>query len=179
MPSYQTHLTTAYKAFFTPIWLHSTIAASTLLLLLTGFYMEYAMGLEPCPLCMMQRIVFFCIGMFSLVSALHRSSTKCTKAYIYTIVLFGIIGSSLAIRQLYLQNLPEDKLPECLPGLSYMISAFPLQEVLKAMIMGSGECGDVLWRFLGLSIPGWTLVAFISITLANILLLVNIKLHKE
>ena len=85
----------------------------------------------------------------------------------------------LSIRHLYLQSLPYEELPACLPGLSYMIDTFPLTDILSAMIMGTGECGDVLWTFLGLSIPAWTLVAFIGIAIINTFLLISMKKSQE
>ena len=76
---------------------------------------------------------------------------------------------------LYLQNLPAEELPACLPGLSYMFEVFPWQEILEAMVMGTGECGDVVWTFLGLSIPGWTLVAFVGMALVNLWIALKAK----
>ena len=172
MPLYKEISSTLCKNLLTPFFVHCSIGVSSLLLLGVAFYMEYVLYLEPCPLCMLQRIVFFCIGLVSLTSALHRSQLF-TKTYIHTIIALSIIGAALSIRHLYLQSLPTEELPACLPGLSYMLQTFPLADILSAMIMGTGECGDVLWTFLGLSIPGWTLIAFISIAMVNLLLLIK------
>lgn len=153
-------------ALFSARRFHGLIAFTAFALLSVAFYMEYEMGLEPCPLCMLQRIFFFLIGVASLISALYhtvRSRIICS----WSVVVFAVLGAALAIRHLYLQNLPAEELPACLPGLSYMVEVFPWQEIMQAMIMGTGECGDVLWTFLGLSIPGWTLVAFIGMALVN------------
>ena len=155
---------------------HGLVAVVAFALLAVAFYMEYQMGLEPCPLCMLQRIAFFCIGVVALISAIHRS-VNAAKSYAIGIVVFSLLGAALSLRHLYLQNLPTEELPACLPGLSYMLEVFPWQEIMQAMIMGTGECGDVLWTFLGLSIPGWTLVAFAGLALMN--LLVIIGQHKK
>lgn len=155
--------------FFTTTWLHGLIALVSFALLAVAFYMEYSMGLEPCPLCMLQRIVFFCIGVVCLISVLHKSVSFGIK-YSFAVVILCLMGAALSIRHLYLQNLPTEELPACLPGLSYMLEAFPLKDILAAMIMGTGECGDVVWTFLGLSIPGWTLVAFICIAVVNLVI---------
>lgn len=152
--------------------LHALIALSSFSLLGVAFYMEYQMGLEPCPLCMLQRIAFFLIGCIAFVSWLTGSANVVRKASA-AVVVFGVFGAGLAIRHLYLQSLPAEELPACLPGLSYMVEVFPWQEILSAMLMGTGECGDVLWTFLGLSIPGWTLVAFVGISLINVWLFVT------
>ncbi|KZN15210.1 disulfide bond formation protein DsbB [Marinomonas sp. TW1] len=145
---------------------HGLIAFIAFALLGVAFYMEYEMGLEPCPLCMLQRIMFFGVGVISLISAL-LDSVKIRRVCAWLVVVFSILGAALAIRHLYLQHLPEDQLPACLPGLSYMFEVFPWQEIMQAMIMGTGECGDVVWTFMGLSIPGWTLVAFVAMAIIN------------
>lgn len=153
---------------------HGLVAFIAFALLAVAFYMEYQMGLEPCPLCMLQRIAFFLIGVLSLVSALG-SQISWQRKLAWPIVVLSILGAGLAIRHLYLQNLPIDELPACLPGLSYMLDVFPWQEIMQAMIMGTGECGEVVWTFLGLSIPGWTLVAFVAMALVNLFIALRAK----
>ena len=148
---------------------HGLVAFAACALLAVAFYMEYQMGLEPCPLCMLQRIVFFCVGVVSLVSAL-TASEKARKVFSWIVVVLSFVGAALAIRHLYLQSLPMDELPACLPGLSYMFEVFPWQEIMQAMVMGTGECGDVVWTLLGISIPGWTLVAFVGMAIVNIII---------
>ncbi|MCK5355437.1 MAG: disulfide bond formation protein B, partial [Methyloprofundus sp.] len=76
-------------------------------------------------------------------------------------------------RHVWLQNLPPEEVPECSPGLSYIFENFPLTETLKLMLNGTGECADVLWTFLGLSIPGWTFVAFIGLAGLSLFQLIN------
>lgn len=155
--------------FLTARRFHGLVAFAAFALLVVAFYMEYQMGLEPCPLCMLQRIVFFCVGVVSLVSAL-TANEKARKIFSWLVVVLSFAGAALAIRHLYLQSLPMDELPACLPGLSYMFEVFPWQEIMQAMVMGTGECGDVVWTFLGISIPGWTLVAFIGMAIINIVI---------
>jgi len=152
---------------------HGLVAFAAFSLLLVAFYMEYQMGLEPCPLCMLQRIVFFSIGVVSLVSFITANQTA-RRICSWLVVLLSIAGAALAIRHLYLQNLPEDQLPACLPGLSYMFEVFPWQEIMQAMIMGTGECGDVVWTLFGISIPGWTLIAFIGMALVNLVIALGV-----
>ena len=155
--------------FLTARRFHGLVAFAAFALLAVAFYMEYQMGLEPCPLCMLQRIVFFCVGVVSLISAL-TASEKARKVFSWLVVVLSFAGAALAIRHLYLQSLPMDELPACLPGLSYMFEVFPWQEIMQAMVMGTGECGDVVWTLFGISIPGWTLVAFIGMAIINIVI---------
>lgn len=156
-------------AFLSARRFHGLVAFISFALLGVAFYMEYQMGLEPCPLCMLQRIVFLCVGVVSLLSSLTGSHLA-RKYFSWFVAVLSLAGAALAIRHLYLQSLPEDQLPACLPGLSYMFEVFPWQEIMQAMIMGTGECGDVVWTFLGISIPGWTLVAFVGMALINIVI---------
>ncbi|MCV2401668.1 disulfide bond formation protein B [Marinomonas sp. C2222] len=160
--------------FFTARRFHGLVAFASFALLLVAFYMEYQMGLEPCPLCMLQRIVFFSVGVVSLFCVIARNPSI-LKVLTWLVALLSAVGAALAIRHLYLQNIPADQLPACLPGLSYMFEVFPWQEIMQAMIMGTGECGDVVWTLFGISIPGWTLIAFLLMASTNIVIATRIK----
>jgi disulfide bond formation protein DsbB len=161
-------------AFLSARRFHGLVALVSFALLGVAFYMEYQMGLEPCPLCMLQRIVFLSVGVVSLLSFL-TGSYSARRFFSWVVVILSLAGAALAVRHLYLQSLPEDQLPACLPGLSYMFDVFPWQEIMQAMIMGTGECGDVVWTFLNISIPGWTLVAFACMALINIVIALTVR----
>ena len=137
------------------------------ILLAVALYMEFAMGMDPCMLCMSQRFVYLGIAFTSLLATLHNPIFGGHKRYAGVITLLALAGLSLAIRQLYLQNLPADQVPACGPSFSYMVEAFPLTEVLVTMIKGSGSCAEVQWTFLGISIQGWSLVMFTLLGLNN------------
>lgn len=128
-----------------------------------GFYLQYYLGLEPCPLCMTQRIFIVLCGFIALLAAVHNPQPTGRMVYAGLTALAAIAGGSFSSRQLYLQGLPEDQVPACGPGLSYMLEAFPLSQTLGAMLRGDGNCAEVVWTFLGLSIPAWALLAFIGI----------------
>ncbi len=130
------------------------------LVLATALYMEFGMDLEPCLLCMSQRVVYIAIAFVSLLAALHDPKLGGHKRYGLAIVMFSLAGASLAIRQLYLQSLPEDLVPACGPSFSYVIDTLPMFDVIVAMLKGSGSCAEVQFSLLGLSIPGWSLVAY-------------------
>lgn len=136
-----------------------------------AFFLEYIKGLEPCPLCMSQRIVVITIGVLALIAAMHNPGKIGAKIYGVLLVVVASIGAALSTRQLWLQSLPADEIPACGPGLSYIVENmeyFPMQEVLTMMLSGTGDCAEVQWVFLGLSIPGWTLIVFISIGLLGL-----------
>ena len=122
--------------------------------------LQYVSGLEPCPLCMMQRLVIYFLGAVFLIAALHKPGLLGQRIYASLISLLGLAGAGFASRQLWLQSLPPDQVPACGPSLDYMIDVLPWTEVLRVMMYGTGDCAKVQWTFLSLSIPGWTLIAF-------------------
>ena len=125
-----------------------------------GFYLQYVQGLEPCPLCMVQRGFFMFVMALFAVAALHGPQRVGTWIYAVLIVLFASGGAAAASRQVWLQHLPADKVPQCGPDLFFMLENMPLSRTLQKLIQGSGECAKVDWTFLGLSIAGWSLVWF-------------------
>jgi disulfide bond formation protein DsbB len=134
-------------------------------------YFQHYLQLEPCPLCIMQRVVVMGIAAVLLVAAIHNPGGWGVRVYGALVTLVAAIGASIAGRHIWLQNLPPDQVPECGPGLDYILEVFPLSEALQMVLHGSGECAEVLWRFLGLTIPGWTLVAFSGFILYGLLIL--------
>ncbi|MBF1801128.1 disulfide bond formation protein B [Alloalcanivorax profundimaris] len=136
----------------------------TLLACLAAFlgalYMQHVEGLEPCPLCIFQRIALIVVMVILLIATLHGPKGIGVRVYAVLTGLTTLGGGAIAIRHLWLQSLPPDEVPTCGPSLDYMLDAFPLHEVMATVLSGSGECAEVSWRFLGLTIPGWSLVVF-------------------
>lgn len=132
-------------------------------LIATALFMQYRMGLEPCPLCMSQRLAFIACGLIAFIAFLHGPRSRGRRLYASFSGLCALAGAAVASRQLWLQSLPEDQVPACGPGLSYMLETFPLLEVISVMLQGDGNCAKVVWTFLGISIPGWSLLAFIAL----------------
>ena len=139
-------------------------------LMAVALFMQYQMELEPCPLCLMQRMAFIAIGLVCLVGLVLNFSWV-RKFCAGLMSLFALAGFGLAARQLWLQSLPEDQVPVCGPGFDYMINNFPLSKALTLVLSGSGECAEVQWTFLGISIPGWSLLFFIGFVLLGLYLL--------
>lgn len=139
-------------------------------LIATALIMQHVLGLEPCPLCIFQRVFVIALGGVMLVATLHDPGLVGRRIYGVIIVVLGALGLVVAGRHVWLQNLPADQVPECGPGLEYMLEAFPLTEALSLVFRGSGECAEVQWVFLGLTIPGWTLVVFAGVTVFGLLL---------
>lgn len=137
-------------------------------LLLVAAYFQFIEELEPCPLCVSQRIIILALGVIFLVAAVHNPRQLGRRIYSGFIIGVALIGVSVSARHVWLQNLPADEVPECSPGLAYVFENFPLAATLKLMLNGTGECADIAWIFLGLTIPGWTLVAFLVLGLVGL-----------
>ena len=138
-------------------------------LLIFGLYLEHVHGLEACPLCIFQRIAYTVIIFIALIGAIHNPRNLLQNIYKLLMVISSITGAAIAGRQIWLQHLPPELVPECGPGFDYMFNVFPFGEALKMIFTGSGECAEVKWRFIGLSIAEWSLIMFIGIFIATIL----------
>ncbi len=123
-----------------------------------ALYSQYVDGLEPCPLCVFQRVAVIALGLVFLVALIHNARGWGRYVYVALFLLAGGFGVTVAGRHVWLQGLPPDEVPACGPGLEYLLDAFPLSEALSKIFAGSGECAEVVWQFLGLSMPSWVLV---------------------
>jgi protein dithiol:quinone oxidoreductase len=130
-----------------------------------GYYLQYVQGLEPCPLCMVQRGFFYLVLATFLVAAIHGPRRVGTAVYAALAIVFAAGGAATATRQVWLQHLPADKVPQCGPDLFFMLNNLPLSHTLEKLFYGSGECAAVDWKFLGLSIAGWSLAWFIALAI--------------
>jgi disulfide bond formation protein DsbB len=130
-------------------------------LLSFGYYLQYVQGLQPCPLCMVQRGFFYLVFAAFALGAVHAPGRLGRALYAAFIVFFAAGGAATASRQVWLQSLPADKVPQCGPDLFFMLENFPLARTMEKLFYGSGECAAVDWKFLGLSIAGWSLVWFV------------------
>ncbi len=130
------------------------------LLLGIGAYMQFVQDLEPCPLCISQRLAILATGIVFLLAALHD---KARYTYAVLGAVSALIGAGISTRHVWIQHLPPDQVPECSPGLEYVFQHFPLADTLKLMLSGTGECAAIEGVFLGLTIPAWTLIAFLML----------------
>lgn len=126
-----------------------------------AYYLQYYEYQDPCPLCILQRIVFMGLAAIFLVAAVHGPGRAGSIVYGGLLVAAASIGAAIAARHVWLQSLPKDRIPECGPGLEYMLKKLPLSQALDKILSGSGECAEVGWTFLGLSIAGWSLAWFL------------------
>ncbi|MGR9090486.1 MAG: disulfide bond formation protein B [Gammaproteobacteria bacterium] len=150
----------------TPRLFFSALAATCLGLLAYGYYLQFFQNLEPCPMCIFQRLCFMAVVLTAIVGALHGPKGRGLFGYLTAIGVFSVIGAGIAARQSWLQHLPPELVPECGPDLEFMLEMYPLLETVERALKGTGDCAEVSWRFLSLSIAEWSLVCFTTILFA-------------
>jgi disulfide bond formation protein DsbB len=142
-------------------------------LLAYAYYAQFVLHLEPCPLCIFQRVGVFAIGVVFLIAAAHDPLAWGSRVYAALLALAAVATAGVALRHLYIQSLPEGAVPACGASLDFMLKVFSLSEVLVKVLTGSGECARITWTFLGLAMPGWVLIA--AIVLGGFGLWVNLR----
>jgi len=124
-----------------------------------ALYAQYGLGLEPCPLCILQRVAVIGVGALFVLAWLHDPGDRGARIYGALIDLVAVAGILVAARQIWIINQPPGSVAECGASLDYMMAVLPLHEVLAKVLSGSGECAKVDWTFLGLYMPTWVLIA--------------------
>ncbi len=130
-----------------------------------GYFLQYVDDLAPCPLCITQRFFFFLCGITALIALIHNPSRRMTGVYAFLGAGFSFAGAGFAGRQLYLQSLPADQAPACGPSIEFILDTFPINEALSILLRGDGNCAEVTWRFLTISIPGWAAISFTGLAI--------------
>ena len=129
-----------------------------------AMYTQIYGGLQPCPLCIFQRVAFAALAMVFLIGGLHApAGRRARRVYAVMAMLAAALGAAIAGNHVRLQHLPPDQVPACGPGLDYLLEAMPLTGVVRKVMTGSGECAEVDWSFLGLAMPAWSLVGFLML----------------
>lgn len=144
-------------------WLYLAGALFASGLMSFGFFLQYVKHEDPCPLCMVQRLIFVAILLMFAVAAMQSPQRIGERIYATVISLLSLLGVAVAARHIWIQNLPKDQVPACGPGLEYMLDSFPMAEVFKELLHGSGECAAKGWSFLSLGIPEWSLLCYIAL----------------
>lgn len=144
-------------------------------LLSMGAYFQFVDGLEPCPLCISQRIAIFMTGLCFLIAVIHNPESFGIKVYAAIGTVTALFGAGISTRHVWLQHLPPDEVPECGPGLEYTLQNFPLSATIKLLLNGTGDCAEVNWTMLGFSMPAWTLLAFLMLAALSVFQIWNCK----
>ena len=126
-----------------------------------ALFVQLQLGIEPCPLCIFQRIAFIFMALFFLAGAIHDPRAIGRRIYAVLLLLAACSGVGIAARHIWVQHQPPDPMAGCAPGWNYMVQNFPLSKMLKMVFTGEADCAQITWTFLGLSMPGWTLICYV------------------
>lgn len=150
--------------------------AFCVLMMAVALGLEHIGGLEPCPLCIFQRVAVISAGVVFTIAAIHNPAGRAGAAT-YGLLGLAAVGSGIGVawRHLWLQSLPADEVPSCGPGLDYMMDILPWREVVSMVLSGSGECAEIDFALLGVSLPGWTLIGFVVLALAPLGMLARLR----
>jgi disulfide bond formation protein DsbB len=153
-------------------WYFIALISSLSLLGIAYFYFQQHLGLYPCPLCMLQRACLVGIAVVSLIGILQRPGIIAHRVYAGLISLCSIAGIVVAGRQVWLQHLPKDQVPECgfdpIYRWTQSDGSYGLLDMIATTLKGSGDCAEVDWSFLGLSMAGWMLIIFSVMLLVTV-----------
>ena len=136
--------------------------ASLMLMIIAIAYFENSLKLEPCYLCMTQRAFAIAIGIICTLAVVHNPSQRGQRIYAALSTSMAIVGSYFSGKQLWLQSLPEDQVPACGIPVDYLFDSFSATEAISMLLRGDGNCAEVQWQLMGLSMPGWVMVSFIG-----------------
>ena len=142
-----------------------------------ALYLQHYQGQDPCPLCIVQRVAYIVLGAVFLVAAVHGPGRTGALVYGGLLAIVAALGAAVAARHVWLQHLPKDRIPECGPGLEYMLRKYPPPQALEKIFSGSGECSESGWSFLGLSIAEWSLAWLVVLGAFSIYL--TLKARRE
>jgi disulfide bond formation protein DsbB len=148
------------------------VAGAVLCFALLGYayYSQFYQGQDPCPLCIFQRVGVFALGVAFVLAALFAPRRLAfARAFALLIGLAALLTIGVAARHLYIQSLPPGSVPVCGATLDYMMDIFPLADVVRKVLTGSGECAKVSWRFLGLAMPAWVLIWSLALGASGVL----------
>jgi len=134
-----------------------------------AIYSQLHLGLEPCPLCIFQRIGIALLGLVFLAATVHQPLGRGRYVYALAIAVVALATLLVAARHVYVQSLPPGSLPSCGAPLSVLLQFTPFWEVVRKVLTGSGECSEVNWSFLGLAMPAWVLLWALALGVAGVI----------
>ncbi len=151
--------------------LNGLIALSCIAGMAFALYLQYVENLEPCPLCMTQRVFISLVGLIGFLAFIHNPAITGQRIYACLGLVFGLLGAGFSGRQIWLQHLPPEQVPACGPSLQYMLETLPFADTLRIMITGDGNCAEITWTLFGLSIPMWVCAMFVGLIVCNLSLI--------
>lgn len=139
------------------------LAGFFLIVFILGFavYLQQNLHLQPCPLCILQRILFAILGILFFTGSLYQPKQLFRRLFAAVLLIVASLGTLLASRQVYLQHLAPGQQPPCAPNFYYLLQNFPLRQSLPIFFRGSGDCAEIQWTLWHMSIAEWSLGFFI------------------
>ena len=145
-------------------WHHALGWTACLALMAYALFAQHVLRLEPCPLCIFQRIAVMGMGLGFFIAWAWAPISRAGRIVATAgVVVPALAGIGVAGRHVWLQRLPPSEVPACGPGLDFMLGAFPLKDVIERVLTGSGQCATIDWSLLGLSMPAWVLIACVGL----------------
>ncbi len=148
-----------------------------LILVLLGMgvalYLQFFGGLEPCSLCVFQRLAYILYGLIALIAVIQNPSGWGARVYAFLQIPVALLGMTVALRQVWLQGLPPGQVPACGPGINFLLQEFPVQKVVQVVWAGSSDCAVVTWRFWTLSMATWSAILFGVLTVLSLFVMLK------
>ena len=138
-----------------------------------ALYQQFFKGLEPCALCVFQRLAYISYMLIAFVAIVHNPRRWGARIYAFLQLPVLVTGLAIALRQIWLQNLPLNEVPACGPGINYLLQEFSLQKVAATVWAGSSDCAVVTWRFLTLSMASWSALLFTFLALLSLYIMLK------
>lgn len=136
-----------------------------LALLAYAYFVQFQLGIEPCPLCIFQRLAFIAMGLFFLAGAIHAPRVTGRRVYGLLVLLGATVGAGIAIYHMWVQHRGPDPMAGCTPGWNYMVENYSLRyawsKTLEHAFTGHADCAEINWTLLGLAMPFWTFVSYV------------------
>jgi len=133
-----------------------------------AYLLQYAGGLDPCPLCIFQRVAVAAAGLVCLVGLAHGAGSTGHRTYALLATVCALAGAAIAARHVWLLHLPADQVPACGPGLNYLVQVMPWRDVMATVLRGDASCATVKGAFAGISLPGWSLIYFLLLSIGGL-----------
>nr|WP_062379649.1 disulfide bond formation protein B [Pseudomonas abietaniphila] len=152
------HLARTRSLFFLAFFACVSIVGAAL-------YLEHRVVFAPCPLCLVQRVLFGLFAAVCLVAAAHCPQRRGWRLYSAALVVVSLAGVATAARQVWLQASPPEDIASCLGNLQNMLDTMPFLKVISEILAGHADCSEITWSLFGISIPEWSLLAFSGLSL--------------
>jgi protein dithiol:quinone oxidoreductase len=133
-----------------------------------ALYTEFYRGLDPCPLCIFQRVGVLALGMAFLAAAAHHPSGAGRRVYAALIALAALATAGVAARHVYIQSQPPGTFAACGAPLNVMLQMFHVWTVVVKVLHAGGECAVVNWTFAGLTMPEWVLICVLGLGVVGV-----------